>query len=1116
MNENVVRIGDPHFGAHQNSQLFLNEQLEYYEQIIFTYILKYKIKKVIVEGDVFNNRKSSSNFVVPEVKRRFFDFFDKNKIELFCIEGNHDSFHKLTNSHSLLSVYESKYIHIIDKVTKININNQEILLVPYFFEKTELIKTDYCIGHFDIQGFKMNNSQISNEGLLAKDFKQYKKVYSGHYHVKSTSNNIFYDGMPYHKDMSQLNSEVGFNVTDFNDYDKFIINEFSPKFISVTYNSENISIEGLGEDIILNDKKEAKNLIKKHYIKLITRKVTDRIQYNNFIEDLKIRQKINLEIVNDSFDNSTMNEDKIKDTLSLIKEYFKTIDNIPEEINKNKIVDMFLKIYTEVKQKQDLTNLISGKVEVKYLKFRNLLSYGNYDTVINFDKKGFIKISGSVGSGKTSAIIEGLSYNWTGSSALGKSVTTLVNNSTKKGLITETVFTSNNKTYKVIRGRKPKNIFEIYIDNELQPIPVPDTDYQKIIDNALGLSVKQLQYLILKNKEIYEPFTKMNTKSKREFIERMFSVEIFTLILEEIKEKLKTKKQDILISEKDIEKFKLLIEQAVKHSNQNFKIKQDEKQGKLDLITDKIKLVKDDKEYESLKNSLTIKKSDLKELQDNNIEKEYNSLILDIDKQLENLTESTSSKLSNLNSKIETSNTNILDNQKEIETNINPLEATIQADISVLNDSLTSYKQLEESLDIDTLQHNKKKLEEVIPLQQLKIKEIEDSKIKQQTILDENSIQIKKMKKVCGTCPRIIEFENDDKITKIVSQMPLLIKVILEYKEILNKSINFLKDANVEIKKYDNYIKDIKDLKLKIERKESELEKTNISFKENKKSLIKNNINLQDSIIKLEKEILDYSETLKKDSEKYNTNKEILEKTKQDKIKIKLEEILIMGVNIKFLEEKVLNFQIKLKIKIDILNKDFKIINDKEIEIDKKEINKLNNSLKTNENNYNKLHNEKLYFDYIREMLMSSDSIKQWIIGQYIEFINYKVNNYLSKFNVDFGALFDKNMDIKLIGGNYDKLNITNLSSGENRSLDLSLLFLFQDLQEKLLGKSFNILVLDEILGGVDINKVNTVMDILSESNKTIFIVEHWLDLNNYNITEWEVVKENGFSKIIK
>jgi len=1104
MNKSII-IGDIHFGIYSNNQKFLNYQLEYFEKILFPYIIENGISRIYQLGDTFNSRKNTDNYILSEVKKRFFDWFDENEIGLTILIGNHDMYHLETNSHSPLFVYKSEYIEIVSR----NTSHNNITVLPYMFDEEMLFddRNDYCFAHLDIVGAMQNSNSVSKKGYNIELFKNFKRVYTGHYHSPSKIKNVTYIGSLFQLNFSNINEDHGFIVFDSQTgKEQWVSNEFSPKFINVNYKADKIEIEGLFEIKTFTNHKKALNYIGNNYVKLITRSVDDRLVYEDFKNSISnLKQKINLEILNDKFSIGEIDDNKVIDTHSLMTEYFDNLE-LSDSLNIDKIKDIFFQHYVNVKENNDKINSITNKLRFESMRFKNIVSFGDYWTEYKFED-GIFRLIAENGGGKTTLAIEVPNFLLFGTSALGKNKDNLINNITKKKLLVEGVFYINDDKIEVTRGLKP-NIFKIVKNGkELEKT----TNFQKVLDDIIGIDKKQLQYKMLKNKKNYVPFSLLDASKKRDYLETLFNLEVFGNILESVKLDIKDNKRVLELSEKDIDKWKMLIEKETDHIRDLEEMKETEINNQITSLTDSIEDIESDEKLEILQDSKEDKNRKLFVLKNKDVEIDFNNREIKIKKEISILKKEAKLQITEYRNNIDELSKQYDDLLVESKNKYNERHVK---EIEIVRDEISTMKK---EIKTDELNISNKKINEQRDTIISDINEINIFIAKKESSLESGNKRIRIMKKVCKDC---------DKIPKITSDMKLdIMQVSIDYE---NKELSKLKKLKTEIE---------------------------VTLAENIKAMEKD-FELQGDLFKLKKKLEKIEHTdevelkvfnIRAENNIENMKKNLLErKTIKSKIKTYKESMLI---KIKDKEQDIIDLNESKSTVISTLNEDILNIsseiesvekaikklhkkNDKKIAEIKKEIVKLDvsleniiikddervrleNELEKENNRYEDEYQESLHNEFIRKMLLSDGNIKSYIVSQYLNHLNYSFNKILANFNVDFGILFDSSLNTSFLGG-YENLTFDNLSSGEAQSVDFSIIFALDEMQEKMFGANVNFLVFDEIINGLDENKTKVIIDILKEmsKDKTIFIVEHLMQ--DEDIETINIVKDVNGSKILK
>lgn len=221
----------------------------------------------------------------------------------------------------------------------------------------------------------------------------------------------------------------------------------------------------------------------------------------------------------------------------------------------------------------------------KTLTYRNFLSAGDYDTTIELDKNTSTLIVGANGSGK-STILDAISFALFGKPHRNISKPQLVNSINGKNCVVEIEFTIGTTEYSVVRGIKP-NVFEIYQNGILMNQESHNRDYQKVLEmNILKLSHRSFHQIVVLGSSNFIPFMQLPTGTRREVIEDLLDITIFTkmnMLLKTDSAKLKDRLIDVnhqydLVSERIRLKVVHLekLQQLCRENNEKLQVEIDE------------------------------------------------------------------------------------------------------------------------------------------------------------------------------------------------------------------------------------------------------------------------------------------------------------------------------------------------------------------------------------------------------------------------------------------------------------------------------------------------------------------------------------------------------------
>ena len=180
------------------------------------------------------------------------------------------------------------------------------------------------------------------------------------------------------------------------------------------------------------------------------------------------------------------------------------------------------------------------------VRWKNFLSTGNQNTEINLTKHPTNLIIGTNGAGK-STLLDALTFALFGKPFRKINKPQLINSVNEKDCIVEVEFSIGNTNWKVIRGIKP-NIFEIHKDGSILNQSAAALDQQKWLEqNVLKMNYKSFTQIVILGSSTFVPFMQLTATNRREVIEDLLDIRIFSSMNSLIKDKIRGLREEIKV-----------------------------------------------------------------------------------------------------------------------------------------------------------------------------------------------------------------------------------------------------------------------------------------------------------------------------------------------------------------------------------------------------------------------------------------------------------------------------------------------------------------------------------------------------------------------------------------
>jgi len=340
----IAIITDQHFGARKNSKLFHDYFLKFYEDIFFPTLIKEGITTIVDMGDTFDSRKGVDFVSLEWAKNHYYDRLAELGITVHTIIGNHTAYYKNTNDLTGVGLFLREYDNVIiyPEAEEVRIDKTNFLFVPWInpenqektFQLIEESDSPCVMGHLELNGFMATRGHFMEHGMDSSVFDKFDRVFTGHYHMRSNKENIFYLGNPYEMYWNDVNDrERGFHLFDTDTLVHTPVNNPYQLFHNLYY--EDTPHQML--DITKYDQK---------ILKVIVRKKSDPKKFEKYIDKLYSSNLAELKIV-ENFDFTEGEEfeaDESEDTISLLNRY---IQESEVDLDKSVITEILQDVYRE-------------------------------------------------------------------------------------------------------------------------------------------------------------------------------------------------------------------------------------------------------------------------------------------------------------------------------------------------------------------------------------------------------------------------------------------------------------------------------------------------------------------------------------------------------------------------------------------------------------------------------------------------------------------------------------------------------------------------------------------------------------------------------------------------
>ena len=344
-----IILNDSHFGYKNDSSIMLEYFLSFFEKQLFPYMKENDIKLMFHLGDLFDRRKYINFKTLNEVQKRFLDPLKEMGVRCHIICGNHDTYYRNTNKINSLDELISYYPNwsVYSEPTELQLSTGCIAMIPWINQENEqevanFLNNTTCsvlLGHLELAGFQTIRGVFVDQGYDSKYFDKFEFVLTGHYHIKSSRNNIHYLGTQYQMGFSDVDEPKGFHVFDLQNRVLEFVENRKKVFYALEYDEEKLQ---------KINHVEYKNC----FVKIIIKNKTKQPLFEKYLDKFYEAGVTELTVAEEVSSNPELVAVDIhKDTLQLLHEEIDTINE--KSVDKNILATIINTAYNSALSKEE-------------------------------------------------------------------------------------------------------------------------------------------------------------------------------------------------------------------------------------------------------------------------------------------------------------------------------------------------------------------------------------------------------------------------------------------------------------------------------------------------------------------------------------------------------------------------------------------------------------------------------------------------------------------------------------------------------------------------------------------------------------------------------------------
>lgn len=334
----IAILNDTHCGIRNSSDIFIDYQERFYNEVFFPYLNDNGITKIVHLGDYYEHRRFINFKALNSNRKVFLERLRADGITMDIIPGNHDTYYKNTNELNSIKELMGHYmneVNLVMKPTVLDYDGLKLGLVPWICAENEDETNDFLVnckadvigGHFELNGFDMLRGVPCTHGMSTENLQRFELVLSGHYHCKSNQDNIHYLGSQMEFFWNDAHDDKFFHVLDTETRELTAVKNPLTLFHKVYYNDDKFDYN----EYDVND-------LRGKFVKVIVINKGDSFTFDRFLDRVQSVDPLELKVQEDFSEfigeNVGDNGLEIEDTSTLLSAY---VDNVETTLDKTRI-----------------------------------------------------------------------------------------------------------------------------------------------------------------------------------------------------------------------------------------------------------------------------------------------------------------------------------------------------------------------------------------------------------------------------------------------------------------------------------------------------------------------------------------------------------------------------------------------------------------------------------------------------------------------------------------------------------------------------------------------------------------------------------------------------------